>query len=140
MGIARILIAKVGLDGHDRGAKIVAKALMEAGFEVIYTGLHKTPEEIVNIAIEESVDAIGISSLAGAHKYHFQKIKNLPKEKKAEHIILFGGGIIPKQDIKFLESIGVKRIFPPGSKLSEIVKWAKENIKPLYTLIPKSGE
>jgi len=134
MGIARILIAKVGLDGHDRGAKIIAKALRDAGFEIVYTGLHRTPEEIVNIAVEEGVDAIGISSLSGAHRYHFQRIKELLEEQKAGYITLFGGGIIPSKDVKILEKMGVKKIFLPGSKLSDIIKWVKDNIKPHYIL------
>ncbi|KAA0258585.1 cobalamin B12-binding domain-containing protein [Deferribacter autotrophicus] len=130
MGKIRILIAKPGLDGHDRGAKVVARALRDAGFEVIYTGLRQTPEAIVNTAIQEDVDAIGISILSGAHNTVFPKIIQLLKEKGADDIIVFGGGVIPEDDIPFLLSKGVKRIFTPGTPTSEIIDFIKETIKP----------
>ncbi len=119
----RILIGKPGLDGHDRGAKVVARALRNAGMEVIYSGLHQTPLQIVNAAIDEDVDAIGLSILSGAHKTIFAKITALLKEKKIDDIIIFGGGTIPKKDCKELESMGVARIFTPGSKTDEIVDY-----------------
>ncbi|MGA1845650.1 cobalamin B12-binding domain-containing protein [Deferribacter abyssi] len=130
MGKIRILIAKPGLDGHDRGAKVVARALRDAGFEVIYTGLRQTPEAIVNTAIQEDVDAIGISILSGAHNTVFPKIIQLLKEKGADDIIVFGGGVIPEDDIPFLLSKGVKRIFTPGTPTSEIINFIKETINP----------
>ncbi|MGA1862029.1 cobalamin B12-binding domain-containing protein [Deferribacter thermophilus] len=126
----RVLIAKPGLDGHDRGAKVVARALRDAGYEVIYTGLRQTPEAIVNTAIQEDVDAIGISILSGAHNTVFPKIVQLLKEKGAEDIVVFGGGVIPEDDIPFLLSKGVKKIFTPGTPTSEIIKFIEENVKP----------
>lgn len=126
----RILIAKAGLDGHDRGAKVVARALRDAGFEIIYTGLHQTPEMIVNTAIQEDVDAIGLSILSGAHNYLFSRVIELLKEKGADDIIVFGGGIIPKDDIKELKNIGVKEIFTPGTSTEDIIKFVRENITP----------
>src|SRR5512147_2914891 len=111
----RILIGKVGLDGHDRGVKLIARALRDAGMEVIYTGLHQTPEQIVAAAIQEDVDAIGLSSLAGAHDYLFPKVIELLKEKGAEDIIVFGGGIVPEEDMPALTQAGVKAIFTPGT-------------------------
>ncbi|MEK7818611.1 MAG: cobalamin B12-binding domain-containing protein [Bacteroidota bacterium] len=129
----RVLIAKAGLDGHDRGAKVIAAALRDAGMEVIYTGLRKTPEMIVNAAIEEDVDAIGISSLSGAHMTIFPKIINLMKEKKATDILVFGGGIIPREEIIELKKIGVGELFIPGTSMNTIVQylksWVKENKK-----------
>ena len=119
----RILIGKPGLDGHDRGAKVVARALRNAGMEVIYSGLHQTPLQIVNTAIDEDVDAIGLSILSGAHKTIFAKITALLKEKKIDDITIFGGGTIPKKDRKELESMGVARIFTPGSNTDEIVDY-----------------
>jgi methylmalonyl-CoA mutase C-terminal domain/subunit len=127
----RILMAKPGLDGHDRGVKIVSRALRDAGFEVIYTGLHQTPEDVVNIALQEDVDAIGMSVLSGAHNYLFSRVLELLKEKNAQEIIVFGGGIIPEDDVKYLKSIGVSELFLPGTSLETIINWAKENIKPL---------
>ncbi len=124
----RILIAKAGLDGHDRGAKVVARALRDAGFEIIYTGLHQTPEMIVNTAIQEDVDAIGLSILSGAHNYLFRRVIELLKEKGADDIIVFGGGIIPRDDIKDLKEIGVREIFTPGTSTEEIIKFVRENI------------
>ena len=119
----RVLIGKPGLDGHDRGAKVVARALRNAGMEVIYSGLHQTPLQIVNTAIDEDVDAIGLSILSGAHKTIFAKVTELLKEKKIDDITIFGGGTIPKKDCKELESMGVARIFTPGSKTDEIVDY-----------------
>ena len=121
----RVLVAKVGLDGHDRGAKVVARALRDAGFEVIYTGLHQTPENVVTTAIQEDVDVIGVSILSGAHNHVFPRIIELLKEQGAEDIAVIGGGIIPDDDIDHLLKIGVKRIFTPGTSLSEIVEYLK---------------
>lgn len=126
----RILIAKPGLDGHDRGAKVVARALRDGGFEVVYTGLHQTPEQIVNAAVQEDVDAIGISILSGAHKYLFSRVIELLKENKAEDIKLFGGGIIPDEDIPQLQGQGVQAIFRPGTSTEDIILWVQQNIKP----------
>ena len=126
----RVMVAKPGLDGHDRGARIIARAYRDAGFEVVYTGLHQTPEEIVEAAIEEDVDMIGLSSLAGAHKYLFPRTLELLKEKEADDIVVCGGGIIPDEDIPILKEAGIKEIFTPGSSLDDIVKWVKDNIKP----------
>jgi methylmalonyl-CoA mutase C-terminal domain/subunit len=126
----RILIAKPGLDGHDRGAKVIARGFRDAGFEVIYTGLHQTPEQIIAAAIQEDVDGIGLSSLAGAHDYLFSRVIELLKDKGAEEIIVFGGGIIPEEDISVLKKSGVKAIFTPGTPIEEAVRWVRENIKP----------
>ncbi|MCL4510776.1 MAG: cobalamin B12-binding domain-containing protein [Bacteroidetes bacterium] len=127
----RVLIAKAGLDGHDRGAKVVAAALRDAGMEVIYTGLRQTPEMIVEAAIQEDVDVIGISLLSGAHMTIFPKISNLMKEKGLDDVLLFGGGIIPNKDIKALKDMGVGELFTPGTLTSDIVvyirNWAKEH-------------
>ncbi|MGQ9693196.1 MAG: cobalamin B12-binding domain-containing protein [Thermodesulfobacteriota bacterium] len=126
----RILIAKPGLDGHDRGAKVVARALRDGGFEVVYTGLHQTPEQIVNAAIQEDVNAIGMSILSGAHNYLFPRVLELLKENQAEDIKVFGGGIIPPEDIPFLKEKGVAAIFTPGTSTEDIINWVKENIEP----------
>lgn len=126
----RVMVAKPGLDGHDRGARIIARAFRDAGFEVIYTGLHQTPEEIVQAAIQEDVDMIGLSSLAGAHMYLFPKVVELLKEKGIDDIVVCGGGIIPDEDIPRLKAAGIKEIFIPGSSLDEIVHWVKKNVKP----------
>jgi len=126
----RILIGKAGLDGHDRGAKIVARTLRDAGHEVIYTGLHQTPEMIVETAMQEDVDIIGISILSGAHNYIFPAIIKLLKEKELDNIAVFGGGIIPKDDIPSLKKAGVKAIFEPGTPTYEIVDWVKNNVSP----------
>jgi len=126
----RILIAKPGLDGHDRGAKVVARALRDAGFEVIYTGLHQSPEQIVATAIQEDVDAIGLSNLSGAHLYLFPRVVELLRERGAGDVVVFGGGIIPDDDIPKLKEAGVKEIFTPGTLMEDIIKWVKENIKP----------
>jgi len=126
----RILIAKPGLDGHDRGAKVVARALRDAGFEVVYTGLHQTPEQIVNAAIQEDVDGLGMSILSGAHKHLFPRVLELLKEKKADDIKVFGGGIVPNEDIPWLIDQGIQAIFTPGTSTEEIIAWVKENLKP----------
>jgi methylmalonyl-CoA mutase C-terminal domain/subunit len=121
----RILIGKVGLDGHDRGVKLIARALRDAGMEVIYTGLHQTPEQVVSTAIQEDVDAIGLSILSGAHNTLFRRILELLKEQDAEDIALFGGGIIPDEDVPTLTTAGVKALFRPGASIEEIVKFVK---------------
>jgi len=126
----RVLIAKPGLDGHDRGAKVICRALRDAGMEVIYTGLRRTPEEIVNAAIQEDVDVIGLSILSGAHNILFPRIMELLKEKGAADIPVIAGGIIPDKDIPFLKKIGIKEIFLPGSSTEDIVHWIQEHIKP----------
>ncbi len=126
----RILVAKPGLDGHDRGAKIIARALRDAGFEVIYTGLHQTPEMIVEAAIQEDVDAIGLSILSGAHMTLFPRVLELLKEKGAEDIPVFGGGIIPDDDAAELKRLGIKEIFTPGASTQEIIEWVRANIAP----------
>ena len=127
----RVLIAKAGLDGHDRGAKVVAAALRDAGMEVIYTGLRKTPEMIVEAALQEDVDAIGISLLSGAHMTIFPKVLQLIKQKGLEDVLLFGGGIIPEKDIAELKRIGVGQLFTPGASTNDIVsyvkRWAEEH-------------
>lgn len=122
----RVLVAKPGLDGHDRGAKVVAAALRDAGMEVIYTGLHQTPEMIVESAIQEDVDVVGVSILSGAHMTVFPRILKLLKEKGAAHIILTGGGIIPKDDMTKLKEMGVKELFGPGTPTTEIAKYIQE--------------
>lgn len=123
----RILIAKPGLDGHDRGAKVICRALRDAGYEVIYTGLRRTPEEIVQAAIQEDVDLIGLSILSGAHKVLFSKILNMLRENKAEDIFVIAGGIIPDKDIPHLKKMGIKEVFLPGSSTQDIVKWIEKN-------------
>ncbi len=125
----RILVAKPGLDGHDRGAKFVARALRDAGFEVIYTGIRQTPEQIANTAIQEDVDFIGLSCLSGAHNTLFPKVVKLLQEKNAEDIIVFGGGVIPAEDVEFLKSQGIKEIFGPGTPSDVFIKFIKENAK-----------
>ncbi|RLB79958.1 MAG: methylmalonyl-CoA mutase [Deltaproteobacteria bacterium] len=126
----RILVAKPGLDGHDRGARIIARAFRDAGFEVIYTGLHQSPDQIVNAAIQEDVDLIGLSSLAGAHLYLFQRVIDLLRAKGADDIMVIGGGIIPEEDIGKLKAMGVQEIFLPGTSLETIVGWVRKNVKP----------
>ena len=121
----RVIIAKPGLDGHDRGAKVVARALRDAGVEVIYTGLHQTPEQIVSAALQEDADAIGLSILSGAHMTQFSRVLELLRERDAADITVFGGGIIPAADIAELERLGVARIFTPGASTSEIVDWVR---------------
>jgi len=125
----RVLIAKVGLDGHDRGAKIIATALRDAGMEVIYTGLRQTPEMVVNAALQEDVDAIGISILSGAHMTVFPKIIALMKEKEMTDVLLTGGGIIPEEDIEQLLAMGVNQLFHPGTTTTDIVDFIKSNVK-----------
>lgn len=124
----RVLIGKPGLDGHDRGAKVVARALRDAGFEVIYTGLHQTPEMIVNAALQEDVQAIGISVLSGAHNHLFTRVIELLKEKKADDILVFGGGIIPDEDIISLKKAGVAQIFTPGTSTVDIIQWLEKSV------------
>jgi methylmalonyl-CoA mutase C-terminal domain/subunit len=126
----RILVGKPGLDGHDRGAKIIARALRDAGVEVIYTGLHQTPEMIVSAAAQEDVDGIGLSILSGAHNYLFPRIIQLLREKKMGDVVLFGGGIIPDDDIPKLVKKGVDRVFTPGTPIQEIVDYVNERIRP----------
>jgi len=125
----RVLVAKVGLDGHDRGAKIIAAALRDAGMEVIYTGLRQTPEMVVDAALQEDVDAIGISILSGAHMTVFPKVFQLMKEKEMNDVLLTGGGIIPEEDMKKLQSMGVGELFAPGAPTSEIANYIKEWVK-----------
>ncbi len=125
----RILIAKPGLDGHDRGAKVIARALRDAGNEVIYSGLHQTPEQIVDTAIQEDVDAIGLSVLSGAHMTLFPRVVQLLAEQGINDIVVFGGGIIPDDDIAKLENAGLSGIFTPGTPLSEITDWVAQNIR-----------
>jgi methylmalonyl-CoA mutase, C-terminal domain len=122
----RVLVAKVGLDGHDRGAKVIATALRDAGMEVIYTGLRQTPEMVVNAALQEDVDAIGVSILSGAHNTVFPKIMNLMKEKKMDDVLVTGGGIIPDEDMDELNKIGVGKLFPPGTSTAAIVGYITE--------------
>ena len=124
----RVVIAKPGLDGHDRGAKVVARALRDAGMEVIYTGLHQTPEQIVQTAIQEDADAIGLSVLSGAHMTLFRKVIDLLTERDATDIVVFGGGIIPDADLPELETLGVAKIFTPGATTQSIVDWVRANV------------
>ena len=121
----RIVVAKPGLDGHDRGAKVVARALRDAGMEVVYTGLHQTPEQIVAAALQEDADAVGLSVLSGAHMTLFARVVELLKEKDAEDVVVFGGGIIPEADIPELERLGVRKVFTPGATTHEIVDWVR---------------
>ncbi|KAB1905680.1 cobalamin B12-binding domain-containing protein [Micromonospora sp. AMSO1212t] len=124
----RVVVAKPGLDGHDRGAKVVARALRDAGMEVIYTGLHQTPEQIVETAIQEDADAVGLSVLSGAHMTLFKRVVELLAERDATDIVVFGGGIIPEADIPELERLGVAKIFTPGATTGSIVGWVRENV------------
>jgi methylmalonyl-CoA mutase C-terminal domain/subunit len=125
----RVVVAKPGLDGHDRGAKIVARALRDAGFEVIYTGLHQTPEQIVATAIQEDADAIGLSVLSGAHNHLFKRVLDLLAEHGVNDIAVFGGGIIPPEDIAGLKTMGVKELFTPGTTTQDIVRFVREHIR-----------
>jgi methylmalonyl-CoA mutase, C-terminal domain len=125
----RVLVAKVGLDGHDRGAKVIATALRDAGMEVIYTGLRQTPEMVVNAALQEDVDAIGISILSGAHMTVFPKVFSLMKEKQMDDVLLTGGGIIPEEDRKTLQRQGVGKLFPPATPTTEIASYIKDWVK-----------
>ena len=127
-GRLRILVAKPGLDGHDRGIKIVARALRDAGMEVIYTGLHQTPEQIASAAIQEDVDAIGLSCLSGAHMTLFPKVVRLLEQQGAGDIVVFGGGIIPGTDAAKLKEAGIKEVFTPGATTSSIIEWVKANV------------
>jgi methylmalonyl-CoA mutase C-terminal domain/subunit len=124
----RVVVAKPGLDGHDRGAKVVARALRDAGMEVVYTGLHQTPEQIVETAIQEDADAVGLSVLSGAHMTLFRRVIELLAERDASDIVVFGGGIIPVDDIAELESLGVARIFTPGATTASIIEWVRANV------------
>jgi methylmalonyl-CoA mutase C-terminal domain/subunit len=124
----RILVAKPGLDGHDRGAKVVARALRDAGFEVIYTGLHQTPEMIASAAVQEDVDAVGLSIMSGAHNTLFPAVLSALKARGAEDVAVFGGGIIPSEDSENLERLGVRKVFLPGTTLAEIVEWVDHNV------------
>lgn len=126
----RILVAKPGLDGHDRGAKIIARALRDGGFEVIYTGLHQTPEMIAEAAVQEDADAVGLSVLSGAHMTLFPEVMRLLKDRGAGEIAVFGGGIIPDDDAVKLKQMGVRQIFTPGASTEDIVKWVRENVTP----------
>jgi methylmalonyl-CoA mutase C-terminal domain/subunit len=128
MGKIRVIVAKVGLDGHDRGAKVVARALRDAGVEVIYTGLHQTPEQIVAAAIQEDVDAVGLSILSGAHMTLFARVIELLRERDAADIVVFGGGIIPDADIEELYRMGVAKIFTPGAPTTDIVAWVRAEL------------
>ncbi|MEU8582405.1 cobalamin B12-binding domain-containing protein [Streptomyces abikoensis] len=128
-GPIRVVVAKPGLDGHDRGAKVIARALRDAGMEVIYTGLHQTPEQIVDTAIQEDADAIGLSILSGAHNTLFAEVMELLKEREAEDIQVFGGGIIPEADIAPLKELGVAEIFTPGATTTSIVEWVNANVR-----------
>ncbi len=128
--VLRILVAKAGLDGHDRGAKIIARALRDAGFEVIYTGLHQTPEMIAEAAVQEDVDAVGLSILSGAHLTLFPAVLNALKERGADDVAVFGGGIVPQDDISVLKQAGVREIFTPGVSTQAIAEWIRQNIQP----------
>lgn len=125
----RIMVAKPGLDGHDRGARVLARCFRDAGYEVVYTGCHQTPEQIINAALQEDVDCIGLSCLSGAHKQLFPKVIELLQEKGAEDIQVIGGGIIPKRDFDHLYQLGVKEVFTPGTTLDEIVNWINQHIQ-----------
>ncbi len=124
----RVVIAKPGLDGHDRGAKVVARALRDAGVEVIYTGLHQTPEQVVAAVVQEDADAVGLSVLSGAHMTIFPRVVELLREADAGDVVVFGGGIIPDDDIDPLREAGVARVFTPGTPMSQIVAWVKANV------------
>jgi methylmalonyl-CoA mutase C-terminal domain/subunit len=128
MGKIRVIVAKAGLDGHDRGAKVVARALRDAGVEVIYTGLHQTPEQIVAAAVQEDVDAVGLSILSGAHMTLFARVIELLRERDASDIVVFGGGIIPEEDIAELYRLGVAKIFTPGTPTTDIVAWVRAEL------------
>ncbi|HEX7189450.1 MAG TPA: cobalamin B12-binding domain-containing protein [Actinomycetes bacterium] len=127
-GPVRIVVAKPGLDGHDRGAKVVARALRDAGVEVVYTGLHQTPEQIVETAIQEDADAVGLSVLSGAHMTLFARVIELLAQRDASDIVVFGGGIVPEADMAELDKLGVAKVFTPGATTGEIVSWVRENL------------
>jgi methylmalonyl-CoA mutase C-terminal domain/subunit len=124
----RVVIAKPGLDGHDRGAKVVARALRDAGMEVVYTGLHQTPEQIVETVVQEDADAVGLSVLSGAHMTLFARLAELLRERGIDDVVVFGGGIIPDEDMPELERLGVARIFTPGATTTEIVDWVRQHV------------
>jgi methylmalonyl-CoA mutase C-terminal domain/subunit len=124
----RVVIAKPGLDGHDRGAKVVARALRDAGMEVVYTGLHQTPEQIVETVVQEDADAVGLSVLSGAHMTLFARLVELMREREVDDVVVFGGGIIPDEDIPELEQLGVAKVFTPGATTTEIVDWVREHV------------
>ena len=126
----RILVAKPGLDGHDRGAKVVARALSDAGYEVVYTGLHQTPEMIAAAAVQESVDAVGLSIMSGAHMTLFPAVIEALKTRGASDVLIFGGGIIPDEDVELLHKAGVSAIFKPGASTEEIIKWVETHVRP----------
>ncbi|MCK1795522.1 cobalamin B12-binding domain-containing protein [Streptomyces sp. XM4193] len=130
-GPIRVVVAKPGLDGHDRGAKVIARALRDAGMEVVYTGLHQTPEQIVDTAIQEDAHAIGLSILSGAHNTLFAGVLELLREREAEDIKVFGGGIIPEEDIGPLRELGVAAIFTPGAPTGEVVEWVRAHVRPV---------
>jgi methylmalonyl-CoA mutase C-terminal domain/subunit len=124
----RVVIAKPGLDGHDRGAKVVARALRDAGMEVVYTGLHQTPEQIVETVVQEDADAVGLSILSGAHMTLFTRLAELMRERGVDDVVVFGGGIIPDEDVPELERLGVAKIFTPGATTTDIVDWVREHV------------
>ena len=124
----RVVIGKPGLDGHDRGAKVVARALRDAGMEVVYTGLHQTPEQIVETVVQEDADAVGLSVLSGAHMTLFARLTELMRERGVDDVVVFGGGIIPDEDIPELERLGVAKVFTPGATTSEIVDWVRQHV------------
>ena len=124
----RVVIAKPGLDGHDRGAKVVARALRDAGMEVVYTGLHQTPEQIVDTVVQEDADAVGLSVLSGAHMTLFARLAELMREREVDDVVVFGGGIIPDEDIPELERLGVAKVFTPGATTTDIVDWVRSNV------------
>src|SRR6204780_5518087 len=126
----RVLVAKPGLDGHDRGAKVVARALRDAGFEVVYTGLHQTPDMIAAAAVQEDVDAVGLSIMSGAHNTLFPAVMEALRARHPGHIVVFGGGIIPEEDAERLRAAGVKGVFTPGTPLATIIAWVRENVQP----------
>lgn len=126
----RVMVAKPGLDGHDRGARVLSRCFRDAGFEVIYTGCHQTPEQIASAAIQEDVDVVGLSCLSGAHRYLFPAVATLLKEQGADDIMVVGGGIIPEQDFQMLYDAGLKAIWVPGATLDSIVDWFRQNVKP----------
>ncbi|MGW7200617.1 cobalamin B12-binding domain-containing protein [Streptomyces chryseus] len=129
----RVLVAKPGLDGHDRGAKVIARALRDAGMEVVYTGLHQTPEQIVHAAVQEDADAIGLSVLSGAHLTLFPRVVELLRERDAEDITVFGGGIIPAADVVVLKEQGVAELFTPGTPTAQVVQWVRARVRPAAT-------
>jgi methylmalonyl-CoA mutase, C-terminal domain len=126
----RVMVAKPGLDGHDRGARVLARCFRDAGYEVIYTGCHQTPEQIVSAAVQEDVDLLGLSCLSGAHRYLYPAVTKLLKDKGADDIMVIGGGIIPEQDFQLMYDAGLKAIFVPGTTLESIVTWINTNVKP----------